>query len=100
MAAVSPAHALVLVLGHGAADENRVVGMSLYMLLEILRPLERLSAEFALMRLERNMDADVRGDVVTLDSGSAATRPLTRQVEVVGALSAHMSLADVILREC
>jgi hypothetical protein len=43
------------------------------------------------------MDADVRSDVVTLDRGSAAARPLTRQVEIVGAFPANMALADVIL---
>lgn len=42
------------------------------MLLEILRTLEGLATELALVRLERDMDTDMRGDVVTLHSGSAA----------------------------
>lgn len=43
------------------------------------------------------MDADVRGNVVALDSGGAASVPLAGQVQVVGALTAHMLLTDVLL---
>ena len=56
----------------GRAKENRVVGMSLDVLLEILGSLEGLATEVALMRLQGNMDADMRGDVVTLDGSNAA----------------------------
>lgn len=41
-------------------------------LLKILRPLEGLATELALVRLERNVNANVRSDVITFDSGSAA----------------------------
>jgi hypothetical protein len=41
-------------------------------LLEILRPLEGLATELALVWLERNMNANVGSDVVTLDCGGAA----------------------------
>jgi len=71
--------------------------MGLDVLLEILGPLERLAAEVALVRLEGHMDADVRGDVVALDRGSAALVPLAGEVQVVGALAANMLLADVLL---
>jgi len=98
-AAVSRAHARVVVLRRGTADKDRVVGMGLDVLLQILGTLERLSAKLALVRLERHMDADVRSDVVTLDSSCAAACPLTRQVEVVGALAANMTLTNVILDE-
>lgn len=67
------------------------------MLLEILRPLERLAAEVTLVRLQWHMDSDVRGDVVPLDSGGSARVPVAREVEVVGALATHVTLADVIL---
>jgi hypothetical protein len=73
--------------------------MGLDMLLEILRALERLAAEVALVGLEGHMDADVRGDVVALDSGGAALVPLAGEVQVVGALAANMLLADVFLAE-
>jgi hypothetical protein len=49
------------------------------------------------VRLQGYVDADVRGDVVTLDGGGAACAPLTGQVEVVGALATDVALAYVIL---
>jgi uncharacterized membrane protein YecN with MAPEG domain len=52
--------------------KNGVIGMCLDVLLEILGPLERLATELALVRLERNVHANVRSDVVTLDSRGAA----------------------------
>ena len=67
------------------------------MLLEVLRPLEGLAAEFALVRLERHMDADVRGDVVALDGGGAAGAPGTRQAEVVCALATNVDVAEMVL---
>lgn len=44
------------------------------------------------------MDADMRGDMVSLDCRRPALVPLARQVQVVGALSAHMALTDVLLQ--
>ena len=41
-------------------------------LLEILRTLERLAAELTLVRLQRNVDTNVRGNVVSLDGGGSA----------------------------
>lgn len=72
--------------------------MSLDVFLEILRAFEGFAAEFTFVWLQRNMDSNVRGDVVTLDSCGAATTPLTRQVQVVGALAADVSLAHMFLR--
>lgn len=101
MAAISGAHALVRVLWRGTADKDRVVGMGLDMLLQVLRTLEGLAAKVALMRLERDMNADVRSDVITLDRGGAASTPLASQVEVVCTFATNMTLADVILnRRC
>lgn len=71
--------------------------MSLHVLLEILGTLEGLATEVALVRLERDVDADVRSDVVTLDGRGAAVAPLASQVEIVGALAANVTLANVIL---
>lgn len=78
--------------------QDTVVSVSLHMLLQILRAFEGLAAEVALVRLQGHMDADVRGDVITLDGGGAASTPLTGEVEVVGALATDMALADVVLR--
>lgn len=71
--------------------------MSLDVLLEILRALESLATEVALVRLQRNVNTDVRSDVVTLDGGGAAVAPLARQIQVVGALAPNVTFANVIL---
>lgn len=67
------------------------------MLLQILGTFEGLAAKVTLMWLERDMDTNVRSDVVTFYSGSAAITPLASQVQVVGALASNMTLANVIL---
>ena len=71
--------------------------MGLDMFFQILGSLEGLATEFALVRLQRDVNADVRGDVVTLDGGGAALAPGAGQVEVVGRLAADMTLADMFL---
>jgi len=68
------------------------------MFLQILRALERLTAEVAFVRLEWDVDADVGGDVVAFDGGGSAGSPLAGEIEVVGALTPNMALADVVLR--
>jgi hypothetical protein len=72
--------------------------VSLDVLLQVLRALEGFATEVTLVRLQRNVNADVRGDVVTLDGGGATCAPLAGEVEVVGTLAADMALAHVILR--
>lgn len=84
-------------VGLWRAQQNRVVGVRLDVLLEILGALEGLAAEVALVRLEGHVNADVRSDVVALDRRGAAVTPLARQVEVVCALAANMALTDVVL---
>jgi hypothetical protein len=71
--------------------------MSLDVLLQILRALERLAAEVAFVRLQRNVDTDVRSNVVSLYCGGAAVAPLASQVQVVGTLATNVTLTDVIL---
>lgn len=84
-------------VGLGRAEENRVIGVSLDVLLEILRALECLATEVAFMRLQRNVNTDVGGDVITFDSGCAAVTPLARQIQVVGALATNVTFANVIV---
>jgi hypothetical protein len=76
---------------------SRVLSMSLDVLLEILRTLEGLLAGVALVRLEWNMDTDVRSDVIALDSSRVAVDPSTSQVKIVGGLAADMTLTHVLL---
>lgn len=79
------------------SHDDRVIGVGLDMFLEILRALESLAAEFALVRLERNVDSNVRGDVVALDCGGSALTPLTGQVEIISRLATNMAFADMFL---
>jgi len=79
------------------AHQDRVISMGLDMLLQILGTLESLAAEVALVRFERNMDSNMRGDMVALDSRSATAAPLASQVKVVGTLAADMALTNVFL---
>ena len=67
------------------------------MFLEILGTLEGFATEFAFVWFQRNMNSNVRGDVVTFDGGGTAATPLARKVEVVGALAAYVALADMFL---
>ena len=71
--------------------------MCLNMLLQILRPLESFTAKIAFMRLQGNVYANVRGDVIAFNSCSATVAPMTHQIEVVRALPTNMPLANVFL---
>ena len=50
------------------AVEDGVIGVSLHMLLEILRTLEGLATELTSMRLQGHMDSYVRSYVIALDN--------------------------------
>jgi hypothetical protein len=65
--------------------------------LEILRTLESFSTEIALMWLERNVDSNMRCDMIALDGGGAALIPTTSEVQVICAFASDMLLADVLL---
>ena len=61
---------------------------------------ECLATEIALMWFEGYVNANVRGDMVALHGSRTAVAPLTGEVQIVGTLSANMSLANVILFDC
>lgn len=67
------------------------------MLLEILGTLEGLSAEFALVGLEGDVNTNVRCDVVPLDCSGAASTPSASQAQVVCRLPANVGLAKMVL---
>ncbi len=67
------------------------------MLLQVLGSLEALAAEVALVWLKRNMNTDMRGDMISLNGGGSALVPLACQVQVVGALATNMFLANMLL---
>ena len=71
--------------------------MGLDVLLQVLGTLEGLAAEITFVRFERDVNADVGSDMITLDRGGTAGVPATGQVQVVGALSSDVLLADMVL---
>jgi hypothetical protein len=66
-------------------------------LLQVLGPLEGLATEATLVWLEGDVDPDMGGDVIALDGAGVASLPATDEVQVVGALSSDMPLAQVVL---
>jgi len=48
--------------------------------------------------LEGDMNTNMRGDMISLDSSGPALIPLARQVEVVSALATDMFLANVLIK--
>lgn len=65
--------------------------------LQILRPLECFATEVTLVRLQRNVNSNMRGDVVALYGCGTAIGPSTSQVEVVCALAANVALTNMLL---
>jgi hypothetical protein len=79
------------------ANGNIVISMSFDVFLQILWTLELFAAQCAFVGFERDVHANVRGNVVTLDRLGIATVPCTDEVEVIGALTANMVLANMFL---
>ena len=71
--------------------------MSLDVLLQILGPLEGLATKIAPVRLQRDMNADVRRDVVAFHDSNAAGTPSTSQVEIVGTFATDVTFANMLL---
>jgi hypothetical protein len=80
------------------SEEDRVVCVGLYMLLQVLRTLEGLSTEFTFVRLQWNVYSNVGSDMIALDGGGSAGIPPTGEIQVVCTLPSDMLLADVILQ--
>ena len=74
-----------------------VIGMGLDVFLQILRPLKGLATEVTFVRLQGDMHANMGSNMVALDGGRVAVAPLAGQVQVVGALTTDMALANVFL---
>ena len=74
-----------------------VIGMCFDMLLEVLRSLERLSAERAVMRFQRHMYSNMRRHMIAFLELDVAGIPCARQIEIVCALATDMLLAEVVL---
>jgi hypothetical protein len=82
----------------GRTKKDRVIGVGLDVLLEILRTLEGFAAEITLVRLQWDVNTYMRSDMIALHCRRTAVAPLACQVEVVGTLTANMTLANMVLR--
>ena len=74
-----------------------LIGVCLHVLFEVLGTFEFLAAGVTNVWLERDMHANVRGDVIALDGSSATAAPATGEVEVVGGAAADVNFAHMIL---
>jgi len=63
-----------------------------------LGTLEALATQVASMWFERNMNSNVTGDMISLDSLGITVCPGTGQTEVVGRFASDMFLAQVIIK--
>lgn len=82
-----------------AANISRIIGMGFHVFLEVLRAFECFPAKLAAVRLQRNVNPDVGCDMVALHDSDVTVAPSTLQVEIVGALSTDVTVADVVLDE-
>lgn len=71
--------------------------MGFHVFLQILRSFKVLLTKIAFVGLQRNMDSNVRGNVVTLYSYDTAIFPTAGEREVVCAFSTHMYFAKMII---
>lgn len=81
------------------AEDNRIIGVSLDVLLQVLRALECFATEVAFVRFQGYVDPDMRGDMIALDGGGTTVAPLTSQVQIVRTLATDMALANMVLDE-
>jgi hypothetical protein len=71
--------------------------VNFFVFLEILGTIESLGTYFAGMGLERGVNSEMGSDVVTLCAGGAAVLPSAGETEVVGALSADVVVAEMVV---
>lgn len=81
----------------GNTNHVRIFSMSLDMFLFILWPFESLPTKLAPMRLQRDVNADMRRDVIPLDDFNLTVTPSTDQIQVIGAFAANVDFADMVL---
>jgi hypothetical protein len=77
--------------------QDCVFGMCFDVFLQILGPLERFTTELTSVGFQRNMDANVRCNVIALDHGDGAIAPGTGKVQIVGALATNVGIANMVL---
>lgn len=76
-----------------------LLGMNLFMLLQILRTLEWLAADLADVGFEWRVDSEMRSDVVALGTCGTAALPFARQTQVVGRLASNVVVAEMDIEQ-
>lgn len=74
-----------------------LLGVNTLMLLKVLRALERLATDIAIVRLERGVNSDVRSDVVTLGTADITSIPFASQAEVVRGLATDVIITQMLV---
>lgn len=74
-----------------------VFRMCFDMFLQILGSLESFTTEVTPVGFQRNMDANMRCNVIALDHGDGAIAPGAGEVQVVGTLATNVGIANMIL---
>lgn len=82
----------------GNTNHVRIVSMSLDMFLFILWPFESFSTKLAPMRLQGDVNANVRSDMIPLDNFNVAVTPSTDQIQIIGAFATDVDFAYMVLR--
>jgi len=80
-----------------SGQQNRIIGMGLDVLLQILGTLEALAAHVAAMWFEGHMDPDVACDVVSLDGLGVAGAPGAGQAEIIRRFPSNVFLTQMII---
>jgi len=67
------------------------------MLLQVLRAFKCLTTKVTFVRFEGDMNSNVRGDMITLDSSCIAIIPRAGQSQIISALASDMPLTHMFL---
>lgn len=69
--------------------------MRLFVLFQILRPLERLLANLTIMRFQRYVHSKMASNMVSLDSDNRAAAPVASKAQVVGGFATDMVVGEM-----
>jgi hypothetical protein len=77
--------------------ENRVIRVSLFMLLQVLGTFEALSALFACMGFEGDMDSNVTCNVVSFGGLGGTVSPAASQAQIICRFAPNVFLTQMVL---
>lgn len=73
--------------------------VNFFVFLEVLRAFEGLFADLANMRFQRGVNSEMASDVIALCTRRVAVFPLASETKVVGALSADVLVAEMVVEQ-